>query len=213
MAEKSTSRFLHSIDKYAKKKKLKLAEEIKQIEAERLKKEEVKIVENARLLMMSELANVKNEIAMRVYKVKVDSEQKIFNLKSEIQKEVFDDCELRIKEFVESPEYGDYIEHAVEKAENLLGNNLSIFLRKKDIGILRLVSDSILRHDVVASDKIKKGGALFLKDDCVLDCTFDTCILEQKKMVSQKLYLQVGIRRCYYEWRSNIWYKWSRNYC
>jgi hypothetical protein len=76
LAEKSASRFLHSIDKYAKKKKLKLAEEIKQIESERLKKEETKMVENARLLMMSELANAKNEIAMQVYKVRTSSKQK-----------------------------------------------------------------------------------------------------------------------------------------
>ena len=45
-----------------------------------LTKEETKMVENARLLMMSELANAKNEIAMQVYKVRTSSKQKIYNL-------------------------------------------------------------------------------------------------------------------------------------
>lgn len=181
MAEKSASRFLHSIDKYARKKKLKLAEEIKQIEAERLKKEEIKIIENARLLMMSELENVKNEIAMRVYKVKINSEKKIFNLKNKIQKEVFDACELRIKNFVESREYNNYIESVINKAEKILGENLNIFLRKKDMNILNFIPDIAKKHDFIASNKIKKGGVLFRKDDRVLDCTFDSCLSEQKK--------------------------------
>ena len=139
MAEKSASRFLHSIDKYAKKKKLKLAEEIKQIESERLKKEETKMVENARLLMMSELANAKNEIAMQVYKVRTSSKQKIYNLKTDIWKKVFDDCKIRIENFTKTPEYCEYIKGAVCKAEEVLGDNLNIFLRRKDLNLTDLI--------------------------------------------------------------------------
>ena len=181
MAEKSTSRFLHSIDKFARKKKLKLAEEIKQIEAESFKKEERKIIENARLLMMLELANVKNKIAMQVYKVRISSKQRIFDLKNKIQKEIFDACELRIKNFTESPEYVKYIENAVKKAEQELGDNLKIYLRKQDLDLLNFMKNITAEHDIKSSLKIKKGGILCFKNNCVLDFTFDSRILEQKK--------------------------------
>jgi len=181
LAEKSTSRFLHSIDKFARKKKLKLAEEIKQIEAESFKKEERKIIENARLLMMLELANVKNKIAMQVYKVRMSSKQKIFDLKNKIQKEVFDACELRIKNFTESPEYVKYIENAIKKAEQKLGDNLKIYLRKQDLDLLNFMKNITAEHDIKSSLKIKKGGILCFKNNCVLDFTFDSRILEQKK--------------------------------
>lgn len=181
MAEKSTSRFLHSIDKFARKKKLKLAEEIKQIEAESFKKEERKIIENARLLMMLELANVKNKIAMQVYKVRISSKQRIFDLKNKIQKKIFDACELRIKNFTESPEYVKYIENAIKKAEQKLGDNLKIYLRKQDLDLLNFMKNITAEHDIKPSLKIKKGGILCFKNNCVLDFTFDSRILEQKK--------------------------------
>ena len=181
MAKKSASRFLHSIDKYAKKKKLKLAEEIEQIENERLQKEELKIFENVRLLMMSKLANTKNEIAMQVYKVRTSSKQKVYNLKTDIWKKVFDDCKIRIENFTKTPEYCEYIKGAVCKAEKVLGDNLSVFLREKDLNLINLISDFILKHNIVLNYKIKDGGVLFCKNDCWLDFTFDTRILEQKK--------------------------------
>lgn len=181
MAEKSTSRFLHSIDKFARKKKLKLAEEIKQIEAESFKKEERKIIENARLLMMLELANVKNKIAMQVYKVRISSKQKIFDLKNKIQKEIFDACELRIKDFTESPEYVKYIESAIKKSEQKLGDNLEFFLRKQDLSLLNFIENITAKHNIKSSTKIKKGGILCFKNNCVLDFTFDSRILEQKR--------------------------------
>ena len=91
-----------------------------------------------------------------------------------------------IENFTESPEYNNYIRTAIDKAEKILGNNLSIFLRKKDINILNInilnfIPDMAKKHDFIASNKIKKGGILFRKDDRVLDCTFDTCLSEQKK--------------------------------
>ena len=181
MAEKSTSRFLHSIDKFARKKKLKLAEEIKQIEAESFKKEERKIIENARLLMMSELESVRNKISRHVYEVKVNLEQKIFDLKNKIQKEIFDACELRIKNFIESPEYVKYIENAIKKAEQELGDNLKIYLRKQDLDLLNSMENITAKHNIKSSTKIKKGGILCFKNNCVLDFTFDSRILEQKK--------------------------------
>jgi hypothetical protein len=58
---------------------------------------------------------------------------------------------------------------------------LNIFLRKKDLNLTDLIPNITSKHNVAADDKIKDGGILFCKNDCWLDFTFDTRILEQKK--------------------------------
>ena len=49
------------------------------------------------------------------------------------------------------------------------------------MNILNFIPDIAKKHDFIASNKIKKGGVLFRKDDRVLDCTFDSCLSKQKK--------------------------------
>ena len=131
--------------------------------------------------MMSELESVKNKISRHVYEVKVNSEQKIFDLKNKIQKEIFDACELRIKNFTESPEYIKYIENVIKKSEQKLGDNLDFFLRNQDLSLLNSIENITAKHNIKSSTKIKKGGVLCFKNNCVLDFTFDSRILEQKK--------------------------------
>ena len=106
-SKKSISRFLHSIDKCAKREEIRLADELEKLEEENWKKEEVKIIENARFLMMSELANIKNEISSGIYNVRLSSIQRIYLRKKEIEEEIFDICKTDIENFVETDEYNN----------------------------------------------------------------------------------------------------------
>ena len=186
--KKSTSRFLHSIDKYAKKKRIKVAEEIKQIEEERLKKEEVKMIEIARSLMMSELASVKNQISSKVYDVKADSTRKIYEKKNRIEKEIFDDCESRIKKFTESDEYKIKLKKSVDSASKFLGTPMKIFVRERDFEVLNSISDISENVDISISKGIKQGGLIFQRGNMVLDDTYDTRIANQRKLFFKLFY-------------------------
>ena len=58
--------FLNNIDKYAKKQKNKIADEIKEIEERELKKAEADIIDEVNDMIYKEIANVKNKILIEV---------------------------------------------------------------------------------------------------------------------------------------------------
>lgn len=190
--EDSVSRFLHSIDKYAKRKQNKIIEEIKQIERERLKKEEQKIVESARTLMMSELANVKTEVFMKVSNAKSSSVQKISQRKADIENEIFESCEYKIREYTKSNEYKDRLYLSVDLALKKLDAPLSVYARNEDLNFVNEICSDSTKYEVHVSDKIKKGGLFFCKDGVVLDDTFDTSISNQRKCFSEKYFSKIG---------------------
>lgn len=189
--EDSVSRFLHSIDKYAKRQQNKIIEEIKQIERERLKKEEQKIVESARTLMMSELSNVKTEVFMKVSNARSSSVQKISQRKSDIENEIFESCEYKIKEYTNSEEYKDRLRLSVNLAFKKLNAPLSIYVRDEDLNYINETYSDSSKYKVYKSDKIKKGGLFFCKDGVVLDDTFDTSMANQKKSFSEKYFSKI----------------------
>lgn len=184
--EKSTSRFLHSIDKYAKRQRLKIAEEIKQIEEKRLRIEEQKIVETARTLMMSELANVKSEVFMKVSNVRNICVQKIHQKKSDIQKEIFEMCESKVLEFTKTDLYVSRLEKSFDSALKLFGKPMSVFYREQDSKVLSFISDKDI--EIHSSKKIKYGGLIFCKNGVVLDDTFDVNIAIEKQLFLEKYF-------------------------
>lgn len=190
--EESVSRFLHSIDKYAKRQQNKIIEEIEQIEKERLKKEEQKIVESARTLMMSELTNVKTEVFMKVSNAKSSSVQKISQRKSDIENEIFESCEYKIKEYTKSNKYKERLRLSVDFALKKLNAPLCVYARREDLNCVNDICSDSDKYKVDISDKIKKGGLFFCKDGIVLDDTFDTSISNQRKCFAEKYFSKIG---------------------
>lgn len=184
--ERSTSRFLHSIDKYAKRQRMKIAEEIRQIEEKRLKIEEQKIVESARTLMMSELANVRTEVFMKVSNVRNVCVQKIHQRKSDIQREIFEICEARVLEFTKSDLYLERLKKSFDFAVEFFDKPMSIFSREEDLRYLKFISDEDV--EILPSTKIKYGGLVFCKNGVILDDTFDICIAREKQSFFERYF-------------------------
>ena len=182
----SKSRFLNSIDKYAKKKCLKLTEEIRQIENDRLIKEENKIIEQAKLLMMSELAGVKSKISLEIYKEQTDAMQKICKKFSDIEKEVFELCIERLKKFTESDSYQNKLRCSLEYALKFFDIPFDVFAREKDIPRLKEFKDLISQKNVFVDNKIKNGGLIFKKGNVILDDSYDYHLKEQHKSFAEK---------------------------
>jgi len=183
----SKSRFLNSIDKYARKKCLKLAEEIRQIEKERLLKEEVKIVEQARTLMMSELADVKKKITIKIYKERTNALQKVYQRRLDMENEVFDACKLRLKKFTQSDKYFDKLKKSLNHASKILGDSFNALVRKEDIKRVKELQESLFPSvSFFEDDSIKLGGFIFKKGNIVLDDSFDYSLKRQRKFFSEK---------------------------
>lgn len=176
----SKSRFLNSIDKYAKKKRLKLVEEIRQIENDKLLKEENRIIEQAKFLMMSELTDVKSKISLKIYKEQTDALQKICKRRSEIENEVFDLCKKHLEEFTKSDLYLNKLKRSLEYASNFFKKSFDVFARKQDISCLKQLEDSFAIGNIFVDSKIRCGGLIFKKGNVVLDDSFDYHLNEQR---------------------------------
>lgn len=182
----SKSRFLNSIDKYARKKCLKLTEEIRQIENEKLLKEEARIIEQAKFLMMSELADVKNKISLKIYKEQAFALQKICKRRSDIENEIFDLCKERVEKFTQSEKYLDKLKYSLEYATKFFDDSFIVFSREKDILCINKIKNLFKIDDILVSKKIKIGGLIFKKGNLVLDDSFDYYLKEQHVFFSRE---------------------------
>lgn len=183
--ENSTSKFLHSIEKYSKRRRLKIAEEIKQIEDKRLKSEERKIIQNAKNMMMSELDTVRSAIFVKISNAKIVSSQRISQKKQEIENAIFDICESKIKKFTKSDKYTKRLVDSIDVALKVLGLSIRIFAREQDIEYLKQ-DPKLDKYEINKSGNIKYGGLLFVSHGMILDDTFDTRISEQKSQFSER---------------------------
>ena len=184
--ENQTSKFLHSIDKYSKRRRLKIAEEIRQIEEKRLKDEELKIIQDAKDLMMSELNMVRSSIFVKVSSARIVFMQRISQKKQEIKKVIFDVCESRIKDFTKSSKYEKRLADSIDLAIKILGKSMKILARKQDINYIK--QDSLHGCEINSSSRIKYGGLIFTSKGIVLDDTFDSRIYEQKNLFLERFF-------------------------
>ena len=187
----SKSRFLNSIDKYARKKCLKLTEEIRQIENEKLIKEEGRIIEQAKFLMMSELADVKSKISMKIYKEQTFASQKICKRRLDIENEVFSLCEERLEKFTQSDEYVGKLKCSLEYASKFFGGSFDVFAREKDIICVRKIENLFAIDNVLVDKKIKSGGLIFKKGNIVLDDSFDYHLKKQHEFFARECSCQL----------------------
>lgn len=182
----SKSRFLNSIDKYAKKKRLKLVEEIRQIENDKLVKEESKIIEQAKFLMMSELTDVKSKISLKIYKEQTNALQQVCKRRSEIENEVFDLCKKHLEEFTKSDLYLSKLESSLKYASEFFKNSFDVSAREQDISYLKQLRDLFKIENIFVDSKIKHGGLVFKKGNVILDDSFDYHLKEQRNFFAMK---------------------------
>lgn len=183
-----SSRFLHSIDRYAKKKRLKDIEIIRKNERERLERREKELSRSNSELMMSELASVKAKVSLDIYRARSQSMQKICKRRIEIRDEIFDLCKKKIDEFTRSKDYLGKLVKSIKKVSNLTGDSLNVFLREEDSGHINELKTKFPSCNFSTSKKIKCGGLLFKVRNKVLDDTFDSSLKEQKKWFFENCY-------------------------
>ena len=87
-----SSNFLNAIDKYAKKRRKKMTEELEKIEERELKKAETEIVEDVNTMIQRELTSMKNKILIEVSHKELEERKKFFGTRKEIMKTMFKEC-------------------------------------------------------------------------------------------------------------------------
>jgi vacuolar-type H+-ATPase subunit E/Vma4 len=176
--KKSVSKFLASIDKYAKRKQAEIIEEIRMLESTQLQKAESEIIDDARRLIQAELSYVKSCVMRKISIKNIQIKRKIFKKMQEIEQEVLSICKEEIKNFTCSEAYPKKLELFSRNILKILGDSADIFVRNDDLKYLNIITGVLKNAEVFKDPKIKLGGIIGKKDNVIIDLTFDAALSE-----------------------------------
>ena len=143
-------------------------------------------MEQARALMMSELADVKRKISIRIYRERTDALKKVYRRRLDIENEVFDLCKSRLEEFTQSEKYFSKLKCSFERASKVLGNSFEALVRKEDIDRVEELRELFPSISISEDISIRFGGIIFRRGNVVLDDSFDCSLKKQRKFFLDK---------------------------
>ncbi len=154
------SNFLDTIDKYAKRRKSKIADEIKEIEEKELKKAEAEIIEDVNNMVQRKLVEMKNKIVVEISHKELSHRKEISLRRKEIMKEIFKECRQRLLDFTLSEKYPEALkEYALQISRVLVESDTKLFVKEEDLKYSDLIKEAFGREcSINASDDIMIGG-------------------------------------------------------
>lgn len=125
-------------------------------------------VQNAREDMEKEILKKIRENNEKVLKTEVSLKRKLFLKRENIINEIFKDVKIRVKDFMDSPQYGEWLKtHAESGIKELGGNNCVIHIMKQDERYKKELEETF-GCDVETVDQDFFGGVkIYLKNKCV----------------------------------------------
>ena len=154
------SNFLDTIDKYAKRRKSKITDEIKEIEEKELKKAEAEIIEDVNNMVQRELVNMKNKIVVEISHKELSHRKEISLRRKEIMKEIFKECRQKLVDFTLSEKYLEALkEYTFQISKVLLEPDTELFVKEEDLKYSDLIKEAFGRKCIISASKdILIGG-------------------------------------------------------
>ena len=185
-----SSNFLNAIDKYAKKRRKKINDEIEAIEERELKKAEAEIVEDVNTMIQRELTAMKNKILIEVSHKEIEERKRVSLRRRDMIKEMFSECRQKLLDYTKSGKYLDSLkEYAVQIAKTL--NNLDdvkLFVKKEDLKHEEEIKKAFAGEcEVIAADDIEIGGIRGFSEarGLIADETLDAKLNDQKDWAAE----------------------------
>ena len=115
------SRFLKSIDKYARQQQSKIEEEIQDIEKAELEKSESRIIEDINNMIQKELVSMKNKISVDISHKELECRKNLARKRQNILNEMFETCTTELIEYTKTPEYIEKLKEYAKEISKVLG--------------------------------------------------------------------------------------------
>ncbi len=179
-----SSNFLNTIDKYAKRKKSRITDEIKEIEERELQKAESQIMEDTNNMIKKELVAMRNKIVIEVSHKELEERKKVSLRRREMMKDIFKECHERLVNFTSSEKYAEVLkDYSAQISKVLSDPDTELFVKKSDIKYADLILKAFGRECKinVASD-ITIGGIRGYSPSrgLIADETLDAKLKDQK---------------------------------
>lgn len=184
------SNFLNVIDKYAKRQRSNIIEEIKSQEEAALRKAEAEIMEDAEALINKELINMKNKVVIEVSRKELEEKKKISRRRKEIMKDVFKECQKRLLEFTLSEDYKQFLKQYSSEISKVLltSKDAELFIKEEDLKYEKIIKEGFGKPCIlhVAKD-ILIGGirGYSLSKKIIADETLDAKLKEQEDWAAE----------------------------
>ncbi len=155
-----SSNFLNTIDKYAKRQKSKITDEIKEIEKRELEKAEAEIMEDVNNMIQKELISMKNKIVVEVSHKELDERKRVSQRRREMMKEIFRESRNKLIDFTFSERYAETLKEYASQISNVLTESDTIlFVKESDLKYSDMIQKAFGRKcEISVADDIIIGG-------------------------------------------------------
>lgn len=185
-----SSNFLNAIDKYAKKRRKKMTEELEKIEERELKKAETEIVEDVNTMIQRELTSMKNKILIEVSHKELEERKKVSLRRRNMIKEMFSECRQKLIEYTNSEDYVNSLKQYAAQIAKTLNNldDVKLFVKKEDLKYQEEIKKAFAgKCEVISADDIEIGGIRGFSEarGLIADETLDAKLNEQKDWAAE----------------------------
>ncbi|MBR2578926.1 MAG: hypothetical protein IKE41_02170 [Clostridia bacterium] len=185
-----SSNFLKVIDKYTKRQKSKITDEIKEHEEAELKKAEAEITEDTNNMIQKELLAMKNKIAIEISHKELYERKKLSLRRKEMMEDIFGTCREKLLSFTnDSEKYTDYLRDcAKDISEILMRGDTVLYVRAEDMKYNDVIKEAFGRQcRIEVDDSILIGGIRGYSEvqGLIADETFDEKLKEQTEWAAE----------------------------
>ena len=175
-----TSNFLKAINKFAKEQSDAIHKEVEQFRKQEIEKATQEGIKDAYELIQKEIGTKKSQIVSDIARREQNSRKELFIKRNEITQSVFDDVREKLKDFVNSDDYTQYLKRSAQQIAELFGDNdCVVYIKEQDSNKVDMIKTIITDCTVEFDESIELGGikayckALNILADNTLDSKLD----------------------------------------
>ena len=180
--------FLNVINKYAKKHKSKVLDEIKEQELISQKKIENQILEDTKLIIKKAIIDLENELAVEISHKELEERKKLSQRRKEIMRDIFKESRIKLQEFSCSDKYEIFLEKSCKSVAQVINtHDLEILIKSQDIKYENLIKKIFNNCELKITDKIKLGGIIAQSKSkkIIVDDSLDSRLKSQRSWADE----------------------------
>jgi V/A-type H+-transporting ATPase subunit E len=195
--DKKLEKFHSAVLKDAQEQRDAILAEIEQYRASEMEKAEEDILQEAYVLIQSEIAAIKNRQSRQISLAELEGRRKLLKLREDLTQKVFDETAEKVLAFTKTAEYKDYLCKAVAgSCSGVPEGALLIEVRHDDLPFAEdLRAASGRQADVRENPDILLGGVIVYNRDkgLVIDETLDLKLSSQRDWFAANSGLSIGL--------------------
>ena len=184
-ATSKANRFLEAIEKYAEQQRSEMRAEVEAFREEQLNAANEEGTAAAHVFIQSQKQEIKASLAKETALKETKKKRELFEKRSAMAQQVFDEAEKRLIEFTKTNKYKEYIATSARLMSDSLGGERAVVrLRPADMSYAPLMKELIPGCEVTADESIRLGGVSCQCDklSIIIDDTLDTKFEDRKKV-------------------------------